>query len=161
MPEINITIAGLEENGFRQESLRKEQDWAQSPLAKELRRSSQSWARRLKVTSLPCRDASTTQHCLFFPGPSTPSSRHSSPAALFEGAALSPVLSRIGVFLLPKGLQDTEPGCSCAHPSHLTTKTRFGPFLLSSKAIISQHGFLGQFLSRFQEPAIKANKFEH
>lgn len=69
MPEINITIAGLEENGFRQQSLRKEQDWAQSPLAKELWRSSLSWARRLKVTSLPCRDASTTQHCLFLAWP--------------------------------------------------------------------------------------------
>ena len=45
--EINITIVGLQENGFGQPgSLRREKDWAES-LAKTLWRSSFSWAWKL------------------------------------------------------------------------------------------------------------------
>lgn len=90
MPEINITIAGLEENGFRQQSLRKEQDWAQSPLAKE------------PLEELPELGEETEgdqpalqrcQHHSALPvsclAPQLPPPGHSSPAALFEQAALS------------------------------------------------------------------------
>lgn len=84
-----------------QESLRKEQTGHKVLVLKTLWRSSLSWARRLEGYRVPCRYSSTTQHCLF-----PPSSKAQQLCLNVLHSALS--CPKIGVFLLPKGLQDTE-----------------------------------------------------
>lgn len=103
-----------------QESPRKEQDWTQSPLAKEAPLAGVGdW----KVTLCPPEIPAPHKLIVSSLAPKFPAPRHSSPAALFGCAALSPVLSKNWCFPPPQGAA-----------GHRTGTTRLPPISPENKA---------------------------
>lgn len=114
VPEINITIAGLDKmDSDSQESPRpKSRVGHKVLLLKTLWRSSLSQGRRLEgYQSALQRFQHHTPLLVSSLAPKLPVPGHNSPAALFDcTAVLHSALScpKMGVSLLPEGLQDTE-----------------------------------------------------